>query len=509
MAALVDVLAQPDGVPVDKAATAVAGLGAIESCGDVPSLLAEREPPRDPAVQKEVAVVRKLLAHAEALRLASRMPDGATLAAQAVSTARRSGDSAIVTEALAEEGQLRLTFAPERAAELLTEAFWAAFAAKLDRVATAAAIRLTHAQTLMSHFDRAAEWQKYAQAGLKRIDGDEELEAELWSTLGYGFDQRSQYDDALLAYRKSARLSEHRFGLDDVRTLRRENDELTALTNAQRLLEARDKRLALLARQVALLGPHHPIVARSLMDLGDDEVHLGHLDEARAHLLRAKQIYAEAGVIGSRYWMALELYLSQLALAEGRFADATSAADEALATLERGAMQTSEEALELRGLQARALLGRGRAADAATALQAALADGARVHGVDSATLGPLQTALAEAELRAGKTAPAAIAAERAVALAAQQAGTGGFDTAEARVTLAEVDVARGQAAAALALLDDSEPIIRRALGGQAPLVMRVERTRGDALAALGRYADAATALAAALAIGERAGVDPA
>jgi serine/threonine protein kinase/tetratricopeptide (TPR) repeat protein len=509
MSALVDVLAQPDGVPVDKAATAAAGLGAIEQCGDVSALLAETPPPRDPAMQKEVAIVRKLLAHAEALRLASRMPDGATLAAQAVAAARASGDSAIVTEALAEEGQLRLSFAPERAAELLTEAFWAAFAAKLDRVATAAAIRLTHAQTLMSRFDRAADWQKYAQAGLKRIDGDEELEAELWATLGYGFDQRSQYDNALGAYQKAARLSEHRFGLDDVRTLRRQNDELTALTNSQHVLEARGKRLALLSRQVALLGPHHPIVARSLMDLGDDEVHIGHLDEARAHLLRAEQIYREAGVTGSRYWMALKLYLAQLALDEGRFADATAAADEALATLERGAMQTSEEALELRGLLARAALGRGHADEAVAALQQALADGARVHGAQSPTLGPLQAALADADRLAGKLLPAQLAAERAVALALQQSGEGSFDVAEARVGLAEVDVARGQAAAALTLLDGNEPALLRALGDQAPLVMRAQRTRGDALAALGRFGDAATALTAANAIGERAGVDPA
>jgi tetratricopeptide (TPR) repeat protein len=505
MSALTDVLAQADPAMLEKAPAAAAGLASLDTCSDVPALLAEVPPPNDPRLRDKLVAIRAQVSHAFALRLAGRLAAAATEAHAAVQAALATGDRVILAETLAEEGRAVLSVDTTRAIDLLTEAFWDAYSTRLDRLAVASATWLSTAYTLSSRYDQAIFWQEHAQAGLDRIGGDDELEAELWAERGRRCDEMGKYDESLTAYSRAERLTEKRLGPDNVATLRRQNDELTALTNANRVLEASQLLAPLLQRQTRLLGERHPMVARSLMDLGDDEVAIGRLASAHEHLARAEELYRAAGITGSLYWIALRRYQVGLFLAEGKMAEAEATSEDALKLLESASMSRTELAFELRSTLGRARIGLGQAAPAVVALERALAEAEAVHGKESATLTPLLSAIAEGMVKLRQLQKANAFATRALAIARKQSGEGRFDVAEARIGLAGVLVAQGQAAEALAALEASEPAVVRALGESAPLLGRARRLRGEALLALGRRDEAKSALTSALAIAERAG----
>jgi serine/threonine protein kinase/tetratricopeptide (TPR) repeat protein len=507
--ALVDVLANTDAQMLEKSPAAAAGLGSLQVCADVPALLSDVPLPRDPEVRRQIAGIRKQLLRADALIIAGQAADGANLAEQAVRDARQTQDEALLAEALAEEGRGRLALDPTRAAPLLTEAFRGAFSSHLDRVAITAATRLAESRTATGQFDQAIFWEELARAGLTRIGGDDELEADLWSALGRRLDENGKYDDALGAYGRAARLSERRFGADDLRTLRVLDDEITALGNASRVLEALRLGAAQLESLDALLGPQHPRVGLALRNLAFDETNVGHLAEARAHLERAERLYRASGLLDSRSGFVLRYQMTNLLLTEGRMADAAATAREALAMLERWSMLRGAEALLVRVCLARAQIGLDHAADATTMLERALRESEQTQGQDSPLLGYILGTLADAYMHVGRPREARAAADRAFAIARHDAKEGSFAIAEASLDSARNLTHRGQPAEALRIVDQSEPILLRAVGDQAPVLILARRTRGDALMALGRLGEAVPAYESALAVADRAGTDPA
>jgi hypothetical protein len=139
LSALVDVLGQADVAMLEKAGPAAAGLKSLEQCADVPALTAEVPAPSDPGLRARVVAVRGDLSLVEALHLAGRVQASSEAAHKAVEAARQTGYEPILAEALAAEGFEQMFIDPVWAAKQLTEAFFAAFASRLDRVAVAAA----------------------------------------------------------------------------------------------------------------------------------------------------------------------------------------------------------------------------------------------------------------------------------------------------------------------------------------------------------------------------------
>jgi hypothetical protein len=508
LSALVDVLGGADSATLEKAAPAAAGLSSLEVCADVPALLAEVPPPGDPVLRDRITAIRAQLARADALRLAGRFAEADTIAAKSVAEARATNTPTIQAEALVQYGRVLLKVDPGRAAQPLTDAFWAAFASRMDRVSIAAAIHATHAFALTLHFDQSELWEKYARAGLTRIGGDDELEAELWSALGMRYFEQRKNAEQITAFAQAARLSERRFGFDDLRTINAQQNELTGLANDDRVLDSWRLRVPLLARQEALLGPKHPALGRSLMDLGDDEVRVGRLADARTHLMRAEELFRDAGATSSRYWEALREYQLRLSLAEGRLVEAEAEGKEAVQLLASFKMGESESALYARVLLAEIERRRGHLGEATAMLTRELARSERVFGKDSIVVGIVLAFLSKVDVQAGRLAEGRQAAERNLALAIGHAGPNSYAAAQARIALAQVWVAAGDAQKALALVDENEPALVRAVGEDAPDVADARRTRGEALAALGRFGDAATALQAAVTIADRIGLDP-
>jgi tRNA A-37 threonylcarbamoyl transferase component Bud32/tetratricopeptide (TPR) repeat protein len=508
--ALVDVLSTADAAMLEKAAPAAAGLSSLDACADVRALMSEVPAPSDPKLRQQIADIRTQLSRAAALRLATRVADGSKLADRALEAARKTGDAGILAEALAEAGQSQLALDPTRAATLLREAFGAAFESHLDRVAATSAVRLMAAYVLTTRKEDAGLWERYAQAGIARIGGDDELESELWLGRAHGFEEAGRYDQALAAFTRAEQLIERKYGPDDLRTLRQQNNVILALTNNHRVLEARPLRAALLAREQSALGPHHPIVARTLGEIAANDVQLGHLDEAHADLGRAIRIYTETGGVGNtRAWMVTRFEALVLAITEGRMADGADEAHGILTMLDGWSMADSEVAYETRAFLGRAQLGLGQTAEATLMLRHTLEQLEKSHGKDNVIAGPILGALAEACARSGRGDEAIALERRNIAIMRSQSGEGSFDVAEARIDLARLLAARGGAAEALQLVDGNERALVRSVGEEGTAVVLARLARGEALLALGRFADAATALDAATATATREGLDPA
>jgi eukaryotic-like serine/threonine-protein kinase len=357
-------------------------------------------------------------------------------------------------------------------------------------------------------FDDSALWEQQARAGLARIGGDEELESELWTGLFFRAYEQQRRDEQVVTAGRAARLAEKRFGLDDLRTIRAQQNELTALSNAYRTIEGWRKRGPLLARQEALLGAQHPTLARSLMDLGDDEANIGHLADARAHLERAERLVRAAGETETLQWTALRDYQQRLALTEGRLDEADAMGKESLAILDKLKILDSERALDQRVGLARAMARRGHGAEATAMLKRQIADSERSHGPDNAEIAEILDVLTDVCVGTGQLAEARAAAERNLALVKKLTPDSRYALADARVGLSRVRLAEGKAGEALTLVEESEPALRAAVGDEAPVVLRALRLRGEALVALGRFDDAVAPLRSALEVATSIGLDP-
>ena len=507
--ALVDVLSHADAAMLQKAPSAASGLDTIDACADVRSLLAEVPPPRDAALRGRVDAIREQLSRVQALRLAGRAANAAELANKAVADARATQHRPLVAEALFVAGRALELVDPARGAQDLTDAFWEAFASHMDRIAIAASVSAVREYAMIMRFDDSAAWEKSARAGLDRLGGDDELESDLWTGLCLRDYEQRRNDQAVADCPRAARLAERRFGLDDLRTMYKQQNELTAYSNVYRVIEAQHRRGLLLARQERLLGAQHPLLARTYMDLGEEEIQIGHLADARAHLQRAEALLRTSGETETLYWTALRTYQQALALTEGKLDEAEAMGKESLAVLERLKLGDSERGLDQHVMLARIAAKRGRVADAMAMLRRQLADAMRNHGKDTLETGDILGAMVDVCLDGGQVAAAREAAEHDLAFAQRVTPDDRNALADARLTLARARLADGKAAEALALVDESAPIFRASVGDEAPAVVQARRTRGEALLALRRYDEAATELRAALEVATRSGFDPA
>jgi tRNA A-37 threonylcarbamoyl transferase component Bud32/tetratricopeptide (TPR) repeat protein len=296
LAALVEVLVHADATVVERAEQAVTGLPSLDRCADVPALLTEVPPPEDATVLTRVQEIRAQLARVVPLRLLGKTSDAYQLADRAIADARHLPYPPIIAEALLESARAHEAEVPAEAVPLYTEAVWTAQAGRDDPVAAAAAVGLVDAY---GHLNQPSEWklwQDYATAALKRIGGDDELEAELWSAIGQCHHEQGRYADAFAAHEKALSLLQRHFGPRDVRTLVEERSALTALNNIGKEEEARGRKLRLLTRTEELLGPNHPAVARMLISVGFSDGVLGHFAEGREVLERAATILRNLGV---------------------------------------------------------------------------------------------------------------------------------------------------------------------------------------------------------------------
>jgi tetratricopeptide (TPR) repeat protein len=453
-----------------------------------------------------VQEIRAQLARVVPLRLAGKAGDAYQLADRAIADARRLPYAPLLAEALLESARAREAEEPAEAAPLFTQALLTAQASRDDTVVAAAAVGLVDAY---GHLNQPAEWklwQDYANAALKRIGGDPELEAELWSAIGQCHHEQGRYADAFAAHEKALGLLQRRFGARDVRTLVEERSALTALNNIGKEEEARDRKLRLLTRTEELLGPSHPAVARMLISVGFSDGVLGHFAEGREVLERAATILRDLGVLDSRRWLSWYDVASDLALRQGRYADAVSISERGLKMQEHLRMGANTLALALMATRELARTRLGHGAEAIAALKDELGRAEISVGANNPALEPLLLTLADSYEAMGRPLQALEMRERHVRLMRAR-----NPEHSGQVIEAELDLSRNLAglrpAEVLAFDDDQAKLLARS-GPQSMTAILVHQVRGEALLKLGRAEPAVEELAAAVRIADAAGYDP-
>ena len=316
--AVTGVLSSVDAELLPKAVDTIALLPSLRGCADVTSLSQVEPPPGSPKAQEEISRISAEIARLKALIDAGRYKQGQEVGEQAVAAATALGYRPLVAEALLWHGVLKLRAGEREAAEKqLVGSFRTALGSRADEVLTRAASMLV--STISPDLKRendALQWSELARAGLERMGGNDELEAELLGVVGALYSRQSRYPEALATLQRSLQLTEKVLGVDNVRRA----SILGSIGNVHRRAGRPEEAIRVIEEAIALRervsGPTHPQSALLHYILAQTFSRMSQLDEAEAHAKRALEIYLSAfgpenAETSNAYDMLGELYLAR------------------------------------------------------------------------------------------------------------------------------------------------------------------------------------------------------
>ncbi|HVE84717.1 MAG TPA: serine/threonine-protein kinase [Myxococcales bacterium] len=409
--AVVALLSGADAKLAEKAVDAASALPSLQECADLEALLEQQGLPEDPARRAEIDRLGASLA-----RLKAVLDAGGVKAALAAAEAARPAVEATGHPPLLAEWRFLQATAEDQvgnsdaAAGGLISAMADAEAGRADRLKITILAKLVLVDGKRGRFDRADDWGGLAEAALRRIGGDAELEADLRVSQGVTEITRGRLDAAQARLERAQQLQH---GLPPDHPKRARMTFLLGNLAWQRGDRERAAELlaAALEQTRAAVGPMHPDMARRhgllsvvLRELGHAATALPHaqaaVDVRRSTLGQNSEQTAEAMdelgmcLLELRRWgEALDVYRGALAIKQ----KALPAGDEQLQYSYDGVGQ--------------ALLGLGKGGEAVEPLRRAVAITAAPPGV----LAESGFALARALHEAGRTAEAAAEAARAQA----------------------------------------------------------------------------------------------
>ena len=276
------------GEMIDGAAKAVTNLPSPESCGDLESLEHVMPVPNDPALAQTVAELRERLADARAIADAGRLDDATTAFEALLAEAEAAGFDPLTAEVLEGQGSLLQAKGDRDPAKAAYErAFNLALGTGHDAVAHSAASGLMFILAVQeADFTEGRRWLESARATLRRAKLGPVKEAILDVNEADILLSEGKFSEAA-ALAENARNALLDLVDDDDGALREANAvEAMARARLGELAKARE----LFERNVELaeaLGPGHPELARSLVNLGVLLQMAGELAEARATFERA------------------------------------------------------------------------------------------------------------------------------------------------------------------------------------------------------------------------------
>jgi tetratricopeptide (TPR) repeat protein len=380
-----------------RAVEAAGALSPVRHCGDVAMLTAPLPPPRDQAVAARADALRVRMAEAKALLHAGRYVQGLSVANTIVDEARPLHDLPLEAEAKLLRGQLLAEDGKHRESEAtLAEAFTVAYSARHDAVAAEAAIWETWVDSYwLARNADGHRWAGFAEAAIRRLGGDEALEAQMLWRDALAFVQEGDGEQALARARRALQLGERAFGARSVMAALLHR----ALGTAQGVLSHYDQEVA--ENQIALqiltdvLGPGHPEVGATLQNLGATCDEMGRPDEAIEYDRKALAVLERA--LGAEH-PRIAITLSNLGdplRRQKRFAEALPLYQRALAMNDKHFSPTyPDSAWPLRGL-GYTYLGLGRPREAIAPLERAVAV-ARAGQLEPGILYNAQMGLADA-----------------------------------------------------------------------------------------------------------------
>jgi tetratricopeptide (TPR) repeat protein len=391
--AVAQLFTRADADVVEHAAATVYGLPALDAC-EAPIVA----PAASAAVPEEPDSASQTLAEARALIDAGKYADARKKLEPLTETSAR----AVFLDAIALTRLAELEAAEAR----LEQAVLLAEATRADEILARAWTERVGVAAVRAETTEAARWARFARAALDRLHASDELEASYQNSLGLLAWARADYGAAIDAHTR-----------------------------------------ALVIRQ-RVLGAQHPLVARSLMNLGAALKAAGRTQEA------------------------IDRYREALALEE-RVLDASHpAVGETLNNL------------------GNALADTGDRTEAITALQRSLDIKERAFGPQSAAVGVALTNLGVLLLKDGQLDAAHEKLVRSLQIKETHAGLEALTTALTLSNLAVLELKRGQPADALFASERAVKIRRVKLGKEAPELANDLLTQGQALLDLGRKKDA-------------------
>ena len=287
---VVDLLDEVAPDELDSAERITTALRPIADCADVEALLAELEPPEDPAVLDAVNDARAALNRARMLKLAGRLEEATKLVDEVVDAPVTTTFAPLRAEALFWRGSL----AAERndyagAHEAIVEAIAAAYEGRHDDYLIAGLLELPGTMkdaTDRSFVEASARW---ARVLLQRGGGDPVRESKLESSLAAYY---RRIGDLETAYTHAKRDIEIKADDDSVQNRAMALNNIGELcTQLGRLDEAREWGERALKLRTEQLGENHPHTAMSQLNLANIDLREGNYDAAQAHYEAALKIY--------------------------------------------------------------------------------------------------------------------------------------------------------------------------------------------------------------------------
>jgi serine/threonine protein kinase/tetratricopeptide (TPR) repeat protein len=292
--ALAEVFSQADGQVVENATNAANALSSLDRCADVSLLRAVIRPPDDPTTRAKVSELRRRMADAKAQFEAGRWKEMLLQVPRLVDEARTLGYPPLTTESLALLGMMRAkgNTDPRSAETTLTEAFWAADAARHDEVRAEAAAHLVFVVGYQQgRFSDARRWATAAESVLNRMGGHDLLRAWLFNDLGAVVEMEGKKDEALQLHLKAISLKTKVLGERHPDVAITEANLAIALNSVgknEEALEHLDKAIDI---EKEGLGAGHPDLAMQFNNRGEILRLLGRYGEARASLEQARNIW--------------------------------------------------------------------------------------------------------------------------------------------------------------------------------------------------------------------------
>ena len=283
--AVTDLFAHADGNTVEKAASAIDGLGDLERCSDVPVLRAVVKPPDDPVTKARVEKIKPRLARVKALTDAGHVSEALALARPLAEEARATGYLPLTAQAVRRLAEVSAR--PSEQAALGEEAIWEAEAGGDDEIVAESAIYLTYTVGYSAgDVKQARVWSNLADSTLRRLGGHTLWRAWLINNRGVIAMSEERFADALAAVQESVRLKEGILGTEHPDVAISLGNVAYALSKLGRTDEALMSSERSLAIDEKILGVDHPETGRQL--------------ENRAELLNSAGRFAEAYGLGRR-----------------------------------------------------------------------------------------------------------------------------------------------------------------------------------------------------------------
>ena len=297
------VLEKADAKVWEHAIQAAQSLPQVDDCGHLADMQSKMPLPtaqQAPAVER----LRERMADAAALRQADKLRAAASLARPALVEARTIGYAPMVAEVQYLLGDLAAATGEFGAAvDLLMESALTAEAHHHDELVARAQIRLVRVVGYdLGRFDEGMQWERHAQAALKRLEESDDLAADLHDTVGSLHVRRGQWEAAQRHFVAGLKAREQAHGARHP-SLAQHLDQLGAVASARKRF---DDAIAYGRRALQLrtesLGPKHPQLVANLDQLASAEFGAGELAQAEAHWSRALEIVvANHGSDDARY----------------------------------------------------------------------------------------------------------------------------------------------------------------------------------------------------------------